>query len=433
MCIHKKSAMKVFFNPFSGNMANKPLIITTCCLLFFSCFGKNCSGMFMHLARADVLPTATDNTGVLRGKDHHRVVLKEAGGSLYSISLEAYQKANETLFDLMVQANPSITDIRSIDENQIITIPVITLESYIKKLSDRSYRVHIGTFETYALATAYSEKVTGPQKRFFTEPHSFSSQDTWYRLMIGDFTSMEEALRTVNLLEGIGLIYLSPRDSNCDETIRKTVYNSAGTKEYVFYTAEGEVARQTLDEDENVMRTVGEIPDGINREYYESGRIKAECTYRVNKLEGMSTVYYENGKMSYKCNYADGKKDGLCKSFYDNGNIKYEYEYKKGKFDGSVKKYYKNYKIAAEWDYREGKRQGLTTSYNKNGSLKAEWSYKNDQLDGITRIYYDKGGIEYIDTYKDGYQINRKAYDRRGKFEFEQEYPHDEKREIKNH
>ena len=114
MCIKKKCAVKYIFNPFSGNMTYTPLIITTCCLLVFSCCWKHCLGMFMHPARADVLPTATDNTAASPGKDYHGVVLKEAGGSLYAIALEAYQKANETLCDLLLQANPDITDVRRI-------------------------------------------------------------------------------------------------------------------------------------------------------------------------------------------------------------------------------------------------------------------------------------------------------------------------------
>jgi len=386
----------------------------------------------MHPARADVLPTAKDNTAASPGRDYHGVVLKEAGGSLYAIALEAYQKANETLFDLLLQANPDITDVRRIDEDYIITIPVITVESYIKKLSSGSYRVHIGTFETHEMATSYSKKVTDTERQFFIVPHSVSFKDTWYRLMVGDFGNKIDALRAVKLLKEKELIYISPQYNDFTEIVRKVISRPEGTKEHVFYRGEQEVARQMLDEDETIIDTVGEIPDGIIREYYGSGRVKAEHNYKSNKREGMSKVYYENGNLNFTCNYRDGKKEGECTLYYKNGSTKYTYEYKKGKFDGAVKKYSRNGKLASAWYYQEGKRQGLTTSYNKNGSLKAEWTYNNNQLDGIARIYYDKGGIQYIDTYKGGHKINRKAYDRRGKFEFEQEYPHEEKRAIKN-
>jgi antitoxin component YwqK of YwqJK toxin-antitoxin module len=378
------------------------------------------------------LPLAEDkiseNTAIApRNADVHIGFFKEEGGSLYSIALKHYLRTNATLFDLI----PTITDIRQIDDNQKITIPLITPESYVKKLSNGSYRVHIGTFETHELATSYSKKVNETERQFFIEPQNVSFKDTWYRLMMGDFGNKIDTLQTVKLLKEKKLIYISPQYNDYTEIVRKVISSPEGKEEHVFYRGEKEVARQMLDEDENIIKTVGEIPDGIIREYYERGGVKAEHNYKSNKLEGMSKVYYENGNLNFKCNYIDGKKEGVCKLYYKNGGTKYAYEYKTGKLDGLVKKYYRNSKLASEWHYRDGKREGITKSYNKNGSLKTEWNYKNDKLDGIARIFYDKGEIQYIETYKKGYKINRKAYDKRGKFEFEQDYPYEEMDEKK--
>ena len=96
---------------------------------------------------------------------------------------------------------------------------------------------------------------------------------------------------------------------------------------------------------------------------------------------------------------------------------------KQRQLDGIVKKYYKNGKLAYEWSYKDGTQEGVATSYFKSGSLSTEWNYKGGRLDGITRIYYKSGGIKYIDTYRDGHKINRKAYDSKGKLEFDQDYP----------
>jgi len=140
-------------------------------------------------------------------KGAHRVVLKE-GESLYSLTLNHYQRADETLFDLILKANPTITDVREIRPNQKITLPVITPESYIKKVSDGIYRIHVGTFETLELVTLYSNKVIDLGKQVLIETHKFSSIDTWYRLMISNFNSKEEALKTVNLLKEQAILYI---------------------------------------------------------------------------------------------------------------------------------------------------------------------------------------------------------------------------------
>ena len=95
--------------------------------------------------------------------------------------------------------------------------------------------------------------------------------------------------------------------------------------------------------------------------------------------------------------------------------------------EGTVKKYHRNGTLVSTWSYKEGKREGLTETYFKNGSLKARWNYKGGQLDGVTRTYYESGGIKYIDTYRDGCKINRKAYTTKGKLEFDQDYPTEKK------
>jgi antitoxin component YwqK of YwqJK toxin-antitoxin module len=211
------------------------------------------------------------------------------------------------------------------------------------------------------------------------------------------------------------------------EVTRKSTLNPDGTVEYIFYSGEKEVAKQISDEDENIVKTVGRIPDGTVKEYYETGKLKAECNYKSGKLDGICKIYFENGDLMSKNNYKGGKRDGITKSYYRGTRLRYKYEYKSGKLDGTVKKYYKSGNLAFEWRYKDGKREGTAKSYFENRSLKAKWNFKGDQLDGITRIYYKNGGIKYIDTYRDGYKTNRKAYDSRGKLEFDQDYPMEKK------
>jgi hypothetical protein len=147
---------------------------------------------------------------VLKIKEPHIARLKDNGGSFYSLARKHYQKANETIFDLIVQANPTIANVRRISDEKKITLPVITAESYLEKADDGTYRVYIGTFETPVLATAYSKKVDKQGKRFSIKAHQFSPQDTWYRLTIGAYNNKRDALKTAQLLEEADLIYISP-------------------------------------------------------------------------------------------------------------------------------------------------------------------------------------------------------------------------------
>ena len=61
--------------------------------------------------------------------------------------------------------------------------------------------------------------------------------------------------------------------------------------------------------------------------------------------------------------------------------------------------------------------------YYLSGKLKAERNYINGKRERISKGYYESGEYRYIDTYKDGKKINRKAYTASGKLEFDQDCP----------
>ena len=145
---------------------------------------------------------------VPRANTFHAVSLKEAGGSLYFLALQHYHRADETLFDLILQANPTLTDIRQIHDNQRINLPAITEKSYIRKNTDGNYQVHVGTYENMELVGSNSDKVLYLGKSILIEPHHFSSRDIWYRVLLSNFTSKREAMQAVKELKRKGIIYI---------------------------------------------------------------------------------------------------------------------------------------------------------------------------------------------------------------------------------
>ena len=184
------------------------LTLFVSCLVIESLFCMYWFGYFSHRASAESIFPSVPKATASTEKDNGYVVFKDEGGSLYAIAKKHYQKADETLFDLIVQANPSIVDVRKIGDDQKIFLPPIVPESYIGKSNDGEYRVHVGTFETFDLAVAYSRRVAETEKLLFIESQDFSPEDTWYRVIMGDFAAKEEALKTVNILNEASLIYL---------------------------------------------------------------------------------------------------------------------------------------------------------------------------------------------------------------------------------
>lgn len=82
---------------------------------------------------------------------------------------------------------------------------------------------------------------------------------------------------------------------------------------------------------EDHMPEVKKEESRVEKWFYKSGGIKAECYYVKDKLEGISCYYYESGHIQAKENYKDGNLDGLTKRYHENGNIKFEEYYHGGK------------------------------------------------------------------------------------------------------
>jgi len=145
-------------------------------------------------------------------------------------------------------------------------------------------------------------------------------------------------------------------------------------------------------------------------------------------LAEVKKEYYPSGKLRYEWNYKNGKKEGIGKEYYESGKIEKEYNFKDGKQDGITKRYYKSGELSSECTYKEGKEEGISKYYYdyESGALRAEFNYKGGKKEGISRVYYPNGEIQYIDTYKNGQRTNRKAYDEKGKLEFEQDYTYRE-------
>lgn len=198
-------------NPFTGEIQKKDEIIELKGTLSSS--GPSGIGSAHHTTAAPDNPYIHHEAALPRIIDPSGSVRTQWGGGLYFLALQQYQRADETLFDLILQANPALTDIRHITDDQQVTLPRITPESYIKKITDGNYQVHVGTFANMDLVDTYTEKLIHLGKSIVIQPHRFPGSDLWYRVLLGSFKSTGEALKAVQTLNQKGIIYIPPKVS----------------------------------------------------------------------------------------------------------------------------------------------------------------------------------------------------------------------------
>jgi general secretion pathway protein A len=135
-----------------------------------------------------------------------KIVAVRKGQTISQLAQEYYGMVNLTLIDLLLELNPAITNVHLILVDQEIKIPNLTEKLLIVPASDRTYKIHAGTFDTPDPPKLYGDEPALKGKEIGVLPRSVSPRETWHRVLIGKFDNKEEALKTVFLLKEKGLL-----------------------------------------------------------------------------------------------------------------------------------------------------------------------------------------------------------------------------------
>lgn len=220
--------------------------------------------------------------------------------------------------------------------------------------------------------------------------------------------------------------YFEKRDftnTNDKFTTRKT------TDDCRIYHKGGEIiAKEVFAPDGSVIDSIGLVPDGIVKEFYDNGQLKLEETYKNGKPNGVRKKYDEVGRLWAEETYVNGKLNGIVrvynyfkdkvfeeeayfendklngtrKTYYPNGRISVEENYSNARFEGPRKSYYENGQTATEEFYKNGKLDGMRIHYYDNGSLWSEERYIAGLLEGVKKDYYTSGQLRFEEFYKNG-------------------------------
>jgi len=157
---------------------------------------------FPQTVSTPTTPVASTNE-----EDKLREIVAIKGGQTISyLTQKYYRMVNHTFMDLILDSNPEITDVHLIIIEQKIRIPKITEELLVIKSPDNTYRINAGTFRAPSSVRLYSDERALKGKKIEILPRKVSPQETWYRVVIGNFDSKDEVLEMIDLLKEKGLL-----------------------------------------------------------------------------------------------------------------------------------------------------------------------------------------------------------------------------------
>ena len=118
--------------------------------------------------------------------------------------------------------------------------------------------------------------------------------------------------------------------------------------------------------------------DGIDKTYFESGKIREEIPMKNGKPHGLVLVYFENGNVHQESHFENGLPNGVSKFYRGDGSLWFESNFKDGKQQGFDRFYDKKGNLTSETNYENGKKNGKGVTYNKDGAV-CHLIYKDDE------------------------------------------------------
>ncbi|MCL2888256.1 MAG: toxin-antitoxin system YwqK family antitoxin [Elusimicrobia bacterium] len=245
---------------------------------------------------------------------------------------------------------------------------------------------------------------------------------------------------------------LKQAEQEIKEDLSKKGLVMTKVKDNLVFCNEGQEVARCLLLDGSLLS--GKIPDGIIKEYYESGVLRTEAPYKGGVMDGVVTKYDEFGRMILKENYVDGRLDGGAvyynyrgqeksketagykngrlegrrTAFYPSGREFIVENYEANRLDGRREVYFESGILSLEENYKKGLLNGARVIYYPNGAMWYKEFYINAQLEGERLSCYPKGELYLKENYKHGLLEGTKiVYDKTGTAVLEEEYSFGEK------
>jgi len=123
------------------------------------------------------------------------------GATLSSIATRHYGLASATALDCILEANPEIADVDLIRTGSQVLLPQAAGKARLLKRTDGTFAIHAATCMTHREARDYVGKIDSDLGKIDIVKRSVGPGKGWYRIVVGPFSSREEARKALQSLE----------------------------------------------------------------------------------------------------------------------------------------------------------------------------------------------------------------------------------------
>jgi len=120
--------------------------------------------------------------------------------------------------------------------------------------------------------------------------------------------------------------------------------------------------------------------------YLRTGPKREQVTFKEGKPNGMARGWDELGQKIYESNMVNGLQQGLEKQWYPSGKLKSEVPFEQGKPNGLAIQYWEKGTKKSEGQYQNGVEQGTHTWWFEDGSKDQQVDYEQGIVNGLVKL-----------------------------------------------
>ncbi|MEZ5994082.1 MAG: hypothetical protein R3E76_17240 [Planctomycetota bacterium] len=144
------------------------------------------------------------------------------------------------------------------------------------------------------------------------------------------------------------------------------------------------------------------VPDGVWREWHETGEKKLQGTYALGNKVGEWIGWHTNGQQSLSAHYVAGRESGTWTEWHANGRKSLEGDYVDGAKDGDWRTWYPSGAFETVERYDKGEPVGQWVVWFEDGARKTHGEYKDGLREGFWVTHHDNTVEELSEVWHRG-------------------------------
>jgi general secretion pathway protein A len=154
----------------------------------------NLNQWVLFITHQQAAPEKT-NAEVKVERKEQRVIIPP-GSSVYRIAANMYGTNSALGIDLIKESNPEIKNLNRVTAGKDLLLPSLTPETLLRKQSDGSYRLIVGSFHSLTGANEYAERLSNKGYQVTITPRRVSTDLLLHRVEIDGLKNLEEVNQT---------------------------------------------------------------------------------------------------------------------------------------------------------------------------------------------------------------------------------------------